>query len=123
MKRIAIQYSGLTNNILDCFNNNYENLILKNPEYEVDIFFHLWAPPEEEKYKISKIIEIIKPKDVFFEEPKNLKTYEFEKANEGWFLNMISMFYGIEKVNDMRVDYQKNNNIEYDGLLQKFAGL
>ena len=120
MKRIAIQYSGEIRNLLDCFNNHYENFILPNKEYEVDIFAHLWCSPDEIDTKGIRIIGGLNPVDICFEQP-----FEFNRPDIiqdirfPWITqNMLSMFYGIEKVNNIRKQYEINNNISYDYVIR-----
>jgi hypothetical protein len=120
MKKIAIQYSGEIRNLLDCFNNHYENFVLLNPEYEVDIFAHLWAKDWEIDAKSLRISELIKPKSISFEEPFEFNRDDIKQDPRfPWITqNMLSMFYGIGKVNDMRLKYERINKIEYDYVIR-----
>lgn len=120
MKRIAIQYSGQIRNILDCFNNNYEHLIEKNPEYEVDIFAHLWCTDADTNDKKTRISNLLNAKvlnfqnQIFFDRPDIVQDPRFS-----WYTpNMISMFYGIEQVNLLRKTYQFEKNITYDYVIR-----
>ena len=118
MKRIAIQYSGEIRNLLDCFNNHYENFVLKNPDYQVDIFAHLWA--NEDNINIDRINKLLNPIDACFEEQINFNRDDIVQDKRfPWYTpNMISMFYGIEKVNSLRLNYERKNNIEYDYVIR-----
>ena len=117
MKRIALQYSGEIRNLLDCFNNHYENFILKNPEYKVDIFAHLWLEPDDKK--IDRINKLLDPVSIVFEDQVDFTNkFIYKDADKGWFLNMASMFYGIEAANGIRKKYEELNNIEYDYVIR-----
>lgn len=120
MKKIAIQYSGEIRNLLDCFNNHYENLILPNKEYDVDIFAHFWMNNEEKDSKIYRIINTIKPKDICFQQHIDFHRPDVvQDPRFPWYTpNMVSQFYGIERVNDMRLDYEKRNNVVYDYVIR-----
>ena len=120
MKRIAIQYSGEIRNLLDCFNNHYENFVLLNPEYEVDIFAHLWATEWEIENKSQRIEELIRPKRIVFEQPFDFnRTDIIQDSRFPWITqNMLSMFYGIGKVNDIRREYESINGVEYEYVIR-----
>lgn len=118
MKRIAIQYSGEIRHLLDCFNNHYENFFIKNPDYHIDIFAHLWA--EVDDNRIDRINKLLNPVDICFEPQINFNREDIvQDPRFPWYTpNMVSMFYGIEKVNDIRLDHEKKNNIEYDYIIR-----
>jgi hypothetical protein len=117
LKRIAIQYSGEVRNFLDCFNNHYEYLILKNPDYQVDIFAHLWDSPYENKK--DRITKVINPTEIVFEEQINFNNkFIYKDADKGWFFNMASMFYGIEAANNIRKSYEDQHGITYDYVIR-----
>ena len=117
MKRIAIQYSGEIRHLLDCFNNHYENFILKNPDYQVDIFAHLWL--ESDDKKIDRINKLLNPTSLVFEDQIDFTNkFIYKDADKGWFLSMASMFYGIEAANNIRQKYEELNKIEYDYVIR-----
>lgn len=117
MKRIAIQYSGEIRELLSCWNNQYEHLILPNKDYQVDIFGHFWLYPHE-KEKRLRLVKQIPFTRVLFEEPVVFDNSIHKEADQWWFFNMRSMFYGIEKVNDIRKSYEIENNITYDYVIR-----
>jgi hypothetical protein len=118
LKRIAIQYSGEIRNLLDCFNNHYENFVLKNPDYQVDIFAHLWASPDDNR--MSRISSLLNAKRISFEPQIQFNRHDIiQDPRFPWYTpNMVSMFYGIEKVNEIRNVYENINNIKYDYVIR-----
>lgn len=120
MKRIAIQYSGQIRNILDCFNNNYEHLIEKNPEYEVDIFAHFWCTEQDSDDKKNRISNLLNAKTITFQNQIDFnRTDIVQDPRFSWYTpNMVSMFYGIETVNNFRKTYQVQQKIKYDYVIR-----
>ncbi len=88
---------------------------MANPEYEVDIFAHFWIGNNEE-YKKEKFLAAAKPVIAVFEEQKDF-SYHTLVPDPRFFHDIyksISMFYGMEQVNNLRIRHEKEKQIKYD---------
>jgi hypothetical protein len=116
MKRVALLYSGEIRNILDCFNNHYENIILPSKhEYEFDIYFHLWVAPWESNDLRNRVLQTLRPLSYEFEpyiEFKNdvIPDPRFPHPVQ----NFYSMFYGMDKVNKLKEKVEFSEKTNYD---------
>jgi len=104
-----------------------ENILKCNPEDQVDIFMHSWSLDSE-----KRLTELYSPKSKLFEEqihfdfeyivgdpskPMNEGKTEngvFKGAENIRFHSLFSRWYSAKAVNDLRLQYEKINNIEYD---------
>jgi hypothetical protein len=80
---------------------------------ELDIFFHSWQTnlTEEEK---NKLINLYKPKKYLFENEKlHILNYPFKQSTTSP-NNVFSMFYSIKKSNELKKQYEEENNFKYD---------
>lgn len=132
MTRIALCYSGRPRSILECFGNHKEHFRLGQDN--VDVFAHLWFDDDlvgsqfrsdvgQGTWPDSSVKEWIdenwKPKKILYEKPKSFESL-FEKSwNPQWPFahpkdNQISMFYGIEKVINLKKEYEQENRFTYD---------
>jgi hypothetical protein len=62
------------------------------------------------------ILNLYKPKKYIFEPPKKFLLEEFTGANFELIKpqNVLSMFYSIEQANNLKKEYEKENNFVYD---------
>jgi len=138
MTRIALCYSGRPRSILECYNNHVQYFGLGNSN--VDVFAHLWFDQNlvgtnfrndvnqgtwpDESIK-SWIDENWKPKTIVYEKPRSFEHMfagEWEKKLQ-WHHghqkdHQISMFYGIEKVINLKKEYEEKNNFKYDYVMR-----
>lgn len=117
MKRVALLYSGEIRDILHCFNNHYNTIILPNKnEYQFDIYFHFWQTPWETNELRSRVLELMKPLAYKFEPYMTFDNEHvvpdprFPHPKQ----NFYSMFYGMNEVSKMKQDYENKWNIKYD---------
>jgi len=132
MTRIALCYSGRPRSILECFDNHKKHFGLGQDN--VDVFAHLWFDDNlvgsqfrsdvgqgfwpDSSFK-EWIDENWKPKKITYEKPRSFE-FLFEKSwNPQWPFahpkdNQISMFYGIEKVINLKKEYEQENGFKYD---------
>lgn len=103
-------------------------------KYDCDIFFHFWLSKDEnyeyssapwsnikDKISFSKdtqqsIIDLYKPKNFIFEEPKEFK--EFIIESDYLSKNMPSMFYSMKASNELRLKYQIKSEKKYDWIIR-----
>jgi len=132
MTRIALCYSGRPRSILECYENHKKNFRLGQDD--VDVFAHLWFDETltgsqfrtdvgQGTWPDSDIKEWIdenwKPKKISYEQPKSFEDMFADNWNPQWYAshpkdNQISMFYGIEKVMNLKKQYEEENNFKYD---------
>ena len=89
MKKVALIYSGQPRHLRECFNNHKKNFYDSNPDWEVDVFAHIWYDKSWvgsyfwDQYKdrgkwdadlIPYIEENWNPKALEFEEPKDFES-------------------------------------------------
>lgn len=120
--RVALCISGLSRCFHLCFSSLYK-FLLNNPECQFDIFCHTWDVIERKGRKVNEnqLVKIYNPKDIVVEEPIKFKITNtmYMKNNEGRSLNdMLSMFYKVEKCNELKSQYEKNNNFIYDAVIR-----
>ena len=131
--KIALCYSGMFRDFLDCVNNHKIHLI---DHYDCDVYLNLWDVYGfgwvSKKYNhsdndtiepndIVKILKILNPKDYFFEsfkekEPElselsdSISTHNFQPYTK----NVLCMYYKIKKCGDMI----KTSNINYNVIVR-----
>lgn len=101
--KIAICFSGQIRTFEQCW-PTYDNLIKK---YDCDLFAA--TPP-------NKILQNYPFKDVFIQEDKIIpdKWYNLNHHPKSPGQSMLSQFVFIELANNARIQYEKQNNIQYD---------
>jgi len=99
----------------DGYQEKYKHLFEQVMEYNPDVFIHCWDEDLEEE-----TVNLFQPKKYFFEKQLDFKD-EIAKLNmerfaggRGNIFKTLSFFYTRKKSNDLRLEYQKENNIEYD---------
>ena len=105
--KIAICISGMPRHIGKC----YEGILNLFPGHNVDIFFHFWNPGTPDGYDkrhLNKhdILKLFSPKMYIFEEMKHFEN------------NSQCMIYSLYTVNELKKEYEKNNNFIYDYVLR-----
>jgi hypothetical protein len=131
--KIAIFYTGMFRNFLDCVSNHKEMLL---DFYDCDVYLNLWdtygyghvakkySTIENDIIKsedIEKILDILKPKDYLFESFKsveddliNLSNLFSEQDFPPHPKNVLSMFYKIKKGGEMIED----SGVKYDVVIR-----
>ena len=141
MTKIALCYSGRPRSYHECLKNHQQFFGLGNQN--VDVFAHLWfdddlmgspfrsdAPHQgcwpdetlkswvEENWKPKKIAYEKQKDDLFKQMYSDVWNISHEKLNPIPALHQkdhqLSMFYGIEKVIEMKQDYENEHNFKYD---------
>ena len=127
MTKIALCYSGRPRSIQECFENHKEHFRLG--QNDVDVFAHLWFDENltgsnfrndvgQGTWPDSDIKEWIdtnwQPKKISYEQPRSFE-HLYPNWNAQWHAshpkdNQISMFYGIEKVMNLKKEYEEENN-------------
>ena len=139
-KHLAIQLSGHLRTFDKTYESFYKNVILPNEEkgYEIDVFVHTWDELEYRtpqwhskgcewvrgkklnKDEIRKFLEKYEPKK--YEITPQLKTdidvsFDEFTGGETSFLNVINVYYTKFRVNELRLEYEKEHNIKYDWVI------
>ena len=118
-KKLALIYSGQPRHLRECYENHHSNFY--QPDWDVDVFAHVWYDESWvgayfwDQYKdrgkwdaelIPFMKEKLQPKALEFEEPKQ---FESDWSPDPRFPhpvnNTISMFYSLEKANDLKKKY------------------
>ena len=129
-KKVALIYSGQPRHLRECHRNHRENFWDRNPDWEVDVFAHVWYDKSWvgsyfwDQYKdrgkwdadlVPFMEENWKPKGLEFEEPKQfICDWQPDPRFSHPVNNIISMFYSLEKANDLKKKYEEENNFKYD---------
>lgn len=140
-KKIAIQLFGHLRTFKAAYPYFYKNVIIPNQEkgYDIDIFIHTWNEYEHAtvNYRNPKGIapknntlseeDIVEIKNLYG--PKKLKidaqldcedimiTEQISKVQRSY-KGCVNNAFTIFEVNRLRLDYEKENNIKYDWVLQ-----
>jgi len=72
-------------------------------------------------YKIEKIKKIYKPKNIRIDSVEEYKKYREKKIikeNNGLIAGLIPMFHSIYECNQLKINYEKQNKIEYDFVIR-----
>ena len=114
--RIALCLSGQSRFVEEGYYFLFKNLFdFKN----IDVFVHTWEDNECDKVLdfYNPISYIIEPQryDITFDN-KNLD-YKQENANSGNFVH-YSMFYSMKKSNELKLNYETENNFKYDCVIK-----
>lgn len=129
-KKIALVYSGQPRNIKECHDNHVSTFYTENKECEIDVFAHFWysdslignyfwnSYPNRGYYEpdIKKtIVNLLKPVDALYEPPLEFITdIQPDKRFPHPVSNTLSMFYSIEKANNLKTAYELKHNFKYD---------
>ena len=122
--KIAVLVSGMLRTFEETYPRLKKYII---DDLKPDIFFYGYPNKKGIKYCENKIKELWNPKDykiveytdflrreICFDENK----YEKNKRPETKVNNVLSAAYTLKKCNDLRLKYQKDNNIDYDIVLR-----
>ncbi len=131
MKKAAILYSGQPRDIRECCANHVHHLIRNNPDFDFDIFGHIWIDhdnpfwdiaPERGSWKDDDakfMLKNWKPKRIVFESPKSFKSnLTPNPACPHPVQNIMSMLYSVEQANIARNEYEKQEGVEYDCVIR-----
>lgn len=133
--KVALCLSGLVRNYSDCYNTHKKFFI---EALNADVFIHTWSKIGSNKlphwytqeYSLAKhkdsiakqedinkkdLLSKYNPKLIEIEYPNIEYFYNkfYQKDNEKFF-NNVMMHYGINRANNLRIKYEKQNNITYD---------
>lgn len=138
-KRIAIQFYGYLRSYAECRDRFFKHLVepIKTAGYEVDIFMHSWdfvegvsvswqnensiditAMPQKTPSK-EYLKDFYKLKDIAITaQPTHKDSDKFIKMRcpeKGYkFQSTLSVYYSLHCVNTLRQNYEKQNCVEYD---------
>ena len=114
-KKIALCFYGQVRNT-SYLNEEYINWNSKEYNFEFDFFIHSWNDFDNSKLKIN-----FKKKKFtnfeYFEQDFLEKTTKVTEANLSQDLGPIIVSYHLKKVNELREEYEKENNFAYDLIL------
>ncbi len=145
-KRLAIQFSGHLRTFDKTYKSFYENVILpnKNAGYEIDVFMHTWDELEytAEQWHNKDFPELrgkklTKEQVDFVEKNYNPVKWEytpqidtgdntvFPEFTGGCtaYQSMVNVWYTKYRVNELRLEYEKQNNITYDYVINTRADI
>lgn len=137
MKRIAIQLFGHMRTWEKCINNFFTN-ILKENDAICDVFIHTWNEKENstiahnneflDKIPIIKLEDneknmiqnLYRPQKIIFDNQIKIKeNIIYEKLGAKRSINgILNNAYTVFKVNELRLIYEKENNVSYDFVIQ-----
>jgi len=125
MKRIAVCFSGHIRqweHAKENQKNHWEKCMIHNThneEFEIDYFIHTWDKSEEREYRLSPF----ERRDVTDTEIQSIvdfykpKKWVVDKKDADDFLytdKWLAIFYGFNKVIELKRQYEIENNFEYD---------
>ncbi len=109
--KIAVCVSGQPRFFEKAFEYIDKNL-LKNFE-TVDVFFHCWENILDDSKKTT-LLNLYNPKKFLFEKEKiHILNYPFKQSTTQP-NSVFSMFYSIMKSNNLKKDYEQENDFKYD---------
>ena len=127
MFKIAIEYSGQPRDLRECHQNHVQVIWNPNKDCQIDVFAHIWLDESGyfwesyknrgkwESWQVPFMQENWQPKGIEFEEPKEFITeWKPDSRFPHPVNNTISMFYSLEKANDLKRKYEEENNFKYD---------
>lgn len=124
--KIALCLSGQTRNWKSSYDSIRTQIIEK---YNVDVFIHTWDVKGKmvphhyiENYNDNfdkvdyEFIDFYKPKKIKIDSPQ----YNIfkKKIGDSRFYNTLMMWYSIDKSNELRKEYEFENNIKYDVVIR-----
>lgn len=134
--KIALCLSGQPRGVPKSCEFVLQNLI--QPNNITDIFMHVWYDSETVNQKFDSsmpdnsgnigtwhpnadriIIEQIKPKKIIFEAPNDFKQFS-HLANQPTAIQtrITSQFYSIQQANNLKKQYEEENNFKYDVVIK-----
>lgn len=132
--KIALCLSGQPRYLNEGYSGIYENILSK---YSPDIFVHTWWDKSMENKKMdlpsslsynrtyywqNNTLDLIKslysPKVLFYQAQMEFKTYSNVNYELCTPKNVHSMFYSIEKSNELKMNYEIENNFVYDAVIR-----
>ena len=96
-------------NFTKCGNSIFEFIIHKNPNYKIDFFCHCWNIDLK-----NDIENIYNPKKSLFEDNNNYKNDINKRCKNKTDFGGISSALSIKKTIELKEEYEKENNFEYD---------
>lgn len=141
MKRVAIQLCGHLRSYRETYSSLQKNVveILKNEGYDVDIFIHTWTETDTSqtswhnlegnkrgraitKNDEENVIKFYSPKKYLFENQikveNDFELKEILMSMPRQYSAIINSSYTKFRVNKLREEYEKENNIVYDYVIQ-----
>jgi hypothetical protein len=135
MSKIALLYSGQPRHLKECLDNHKKVFYDANPNHEIDVFAHIWYDDNWignyfwDQYKDRGkwepdlkdfMIENWKPKKIFFERPKEFvaENIDPDPRFPHPVNNIISMFYSVYYSNQLKIEYENQNNFKYDCVIR-----
>lgn len=124
--KVAICLSGQTRNWKSSYDSIKNQIIEK---YNADVFIHTWnvcgkTIPHNFINDYSDNFDKIDYEFIKYYNPKKIKidwpeydTFK-QKINESRFYNTLMMWYSINKSNELRKEYESENNLKYDVIIR-----
>lgn len=137
-KRIAIQFYGYLRSYAECKDRFFKHLVepIKSAGYEVDIFMHSWdyiegrvtswhhektaldlaeppkTPPKEDLIALYDLKAIAITPQV--ESKDDEKFIAIRWSCKYRYKSLANAYYSLHSVNKLRLEYEKQNGVEYD---------
>jgi hypothetical protein len=118
--KVAVLLSGKFRNSYEEYKSIKKNLIDK---YNADIFINYIYDNTIDINPIE-LINLYNPKNIQFTQLPNTvidmvdTVSNYSKADESNTLSIFSMWYGIKKTNELKVNYELENNFKYDVVIR-----
>ncbi|TQR58594.1 hypothetical protein [Campylobacter troglodytis] len=147
-KRLAIQLYGYLHSFESCLESFFANLVkpIENVGFEVDIFMYSWDFVEDVKVSLSGekdiaptampsktsskdyLTKLYKLKGIdIMPQPTHKDSEKFVKMRcpeKGYkFQSTLSVYYSLQCVNNLRVDYEKQSGVKYDFVINTHPDL
>lgn len=118
MKRLAVCYSGMCRDFDLCYPSFYDN-ILSQWDGDIHFFFFFWDIIDKGKYRGALTTDLL---DMFFtllpQPPKLGKLVPPISFTSRHGQNLMSMFYAIKEANELKTQYEKRHNFQYDCVMR-----
>lgn len=140
-KRIAIQFYGYLRSYAECRDRFFAHLVepIKTAGYEVDIFMHSWdyiegrvtswhhektaldsamppkTPPKEDLIALYDLKAISITPQVQSKDDEKFIAIRYECKYR--YKSLANAYYSLHSVNKLRLEYEKQNGVEYDFVL------
>lgn len=110
-----------------CFginNISVKNHILNNQDIECDIFIHTWDAIDRNRapgFPLSQFQSDYNPTKIVIEKHINFaitREMRVQNFNNRDINGLLSMFYKIERCNQLKIDYEKEKNFKYDCVIR-----
>jgi hypothetical protein len=118
--KVAVLLSGKFRNSYEEYKSIKKNLIDK---YNADIFIN-YVYDNTIDINPIELINLYNPKNIQFTQLPNTvidmvdTVSNYSKADESNTLSIFSMWYGIKKTNELKVNYELENNFKYDVVIR-----